>query len=92
MDSNNLATLFGPNILHKAKSTEKEYSVESLERADERREVIDVVKDMIDRHKSLYIVSSYNNVNVIENKDIDFVKQYKQSLYQNDSKSMYKTR
>lgn len=56
MDSNNLATLFGPNIFHKAKYTEKEFSVESVERAEERKEVIDVVKDMIDNYQTLYQV------------------------------------
>jgi len=57
MDSNNLATLFGPNILHKAKSTEKEFSVESMERAEERKDVIDVVKSMIDNHHHVFQVT-----------------------------------
>lgn len=58
MDSHNLATLFGPNILHKAKATEKEFAVESMERAEERKEVIDVVQSMIDNHQLLFQVSS----------------------------------
>ena len=59
MDSHNLATLFGPNILHKAKSTEKEFTVESMERAEERKEVIDVVKAMINKHQALFQVSAF---------------------------------
>lgn len=56
MDSYNLATLFGPNILHKVKSSEKEYQVESLERAEERKDVIDVIKDMIDNYNQIFQV------------------------------------
>ncbi|XP_053398981.1 rho GTPase-activating protein 6-like isoform X2 [Mercenaria mercenaria] len=54
MDSHNLATLFGPNILHKAKATEKEFTVESMERAEERKEVIEVVQAMVDKHQLLF--------------------------------------
>ncbi|KAL4230990.1 Rho GTPase-activating protein 6 [Mactra antiquata] len=54
MDSHNLATLFGPNILHKAKATEKEFSVESIERAEERKEVIEVVQAMVDYHQVMF--------------------------------------
>ncbi|XP_069130193.1 rho GTPase-activating protein 4-like [Argopecten irradians] len=56
MDSHNLATLFGPNILHKCKPTEKEFLVESIERAEERKEVIDVVKEMVDNYASIFMV------------------------------------
>ena len=56
MDTHNLATLFGPNILHKAKSTEKEFTVESVARAEERKEVIDVVKSIITNHHELFQV------------------------------------
>ena len=56
MDSHNLATLFGPNILHKAKSTEKEFSVESVERLEERKEVIDVIQAMVEKHQRLFQV------------------------------------
>lgn len=59
MDSNNLATLFGPNILHKVKSTEKEFQVESKERAEERKEVIEVIKDMIDNYEHIFQVRYY---------------------------------
>lgn len=57
MDSSNLATILGPNILHKAKATEKEFSVESKERAEERKEVIEVVQSMIDNHQQMFQVS-----------------------------------
>ena len=62
MDTHNLATLFGPNILHKAKSTEKEFTVESMERAEERKEVIDVVKAMITNHQALFQVRERERV------------------------------
>jgi len=52
MDSHNLATLFGPNILHKAKGGA--FQVESQERAEERVEVIQVVKEMIDHQHDIY--------------------------------------
>jgi hypothetical protein len=58
MDSHNLATLFGPNILHKVKLSEKEYQVESLERAEERKDVIDVIKDMIENYHQIFQVST----------------------------------
>lgn len=59
MGSSNLATLFGPNILHKAKSSgEREYLVESTARAEERKEVIEVVKDMIDSNTSMFEISA----------------------------------
>ena len=51
MDAHNLATLFGPNLLHKAKGGE--YEVETVERAEERKEVIAVVQDMITHHDKM---------------------------------------
>jgi hypothetical protein len=57
MDAHNLATLFGPNILHKTKGSEKEFNVESAERAEESKEVIEVVKDMIDNYDKLFEVN-----------------------------------
>jgi len=54
MDSHNLATLFGPNILHKAKGGA--FQVESQERAEERVEVIQVVKEMIDHQDDIFAV------------------------------------
>ena len=54
MDSHNLATLFGPNLLHKAKGGE--FEVETMERAEERREVIAVVQDMIENYQRIFEV------------------------------------
>lgn len=55
MDPHNLATLFGPNILHKAKGGA--FQVESLERAEERAEVISVVKEMIEHQADIFEVT-----------------------------------
>lgn len=57
MDAHNLATLFGPNILHKAKGGA--FQVESLERAEERVEVISVVKEMIERQSDIFEVNAW---------------------------------
>ena len=54
MDSHNLAILFGPNILHKSKGGQ--FEVESVERAEERAEVIGVVKEMIDHQSDIFEV------------------------------------
>lgn len=54
MNSHNLATVFGPNILHKSKGGE--FQVETLERADDRQDIIDIVEDMIDNHRRLFEV------------------------------------
>jgi hypothetical protein len=54
MDAHNLATLFGPNILHKAKGGE--FQVERLERAEERREIISVVQECIEHYTQLFQV------------------------------------
>ncbi|XP_021919364.1 uncharacterized protein LOC110829683 isoform X2 [Zootermopsis nevadensis] len=52
MDSNNLATVFAPNILHCIKpGNNKELSTE---RAEERIDVINVVRIMIDHNKELF--------------------------------------
>ncbi|XP_013421086.1 rho GTPase-activating protein 6 isoform X2 [Lingula anatina] len=56
MDSLNLAILFGPNILHNAKSGLSEFQVERTERAEERDEVNQVVKDMIENHQDIFEV------------------------------------
>ena len=56
MDSHNLATLFGPNIMHKAKG--REFEVTSAEHAEEHHDIIAVVKEMIDNHTRLFEVGS----------------------------------
>ncbi|KAH9492629.1 Rho GTPase-activating protein 6, partial [Bulinus truncatus] len=58
MDSHNLATLFGPNILHRTKATnDKELMSESAERVEQSKEIIEVVKDLIDNHHELFEIS-----------------------------------
>lgn len=52
----NLATIFGPNLLHKQKNPEKEFTVQSFARAEESTAVISVVQKMISAHHSLFMV------------------------------------
>ena len=66
MDANNLATLFGPNILHKVRSSEKEFQVESKERAEERKEVIDVIKDMIQNYNAIFQVRTNRKLYILK--------------------------
>lgn len=54
MDAHNLATLFGPNVLHKAKGGE--FQVESLERAEERKDIIEIVKELIESYVEIFQV------------------------------------
>ncbi|XP_060039069.1 rho GTPase-activating protein 6 isoform X3 [Erinaceus europaeus] len=56
MTSLNLATIFGPNLLHKQKSTDKEFSVQSSARAEESTAIIAVVQKMIENYESLFMV------------------------------------
>ena len=58
MDSNNLATLFAPNILHMVKSGSSNDKIppESVARAEERIDVINVIRSMIDHHKEIFEV------------------------------------
>ncbi|KAK8748139.1 hypothetical protein OTU49_016331 [Cherax quadricarinatus] len=59
MDSSNLATLFAPNILHAVKpGTESMSTTEMAIHAEERIEVINVVRTMIDHNKELFEVSA----------------------------------
>ncbi|RUS87254.1 hypothetical protein EGW08_005006, partial [Elysia chlorotica] len=64
MDVHNLATLFGPNILRRsqaggvASATDKELMYQqSGDRVEESKEVIEVVKDMIEHHHDLFELS-----------------------------------
>ncbi|XP_062514328.1 rho GTPase-activating protein 6-like isoform X2 [Corticium candelabrum] len=57
MDKRNLATMVGPNILHKVKGS-KEYQVLSQDQVDDQDEVISVVEEMIERSKELTTVSA----------------------------------
>lgn len=56
MTSLNLATIFGPNLLHKQKSTDKEFTVQSSARAEESTAIIAVVQKMIENYEALFMV------------------------------------
>ncbi|XP_007949830.1 rho GTPase-activating protein 6 [Orycteropus afer afer] len=57
MTSLNLATIFGPNLLHKQKSSDKEFSVQSSARAEDSTAIIAVVQKMIENYEALFMVS-----------------------------------
>lgn len=57
MTSLNLATIFGPNLLHKQKNSDKEFVVQSFARAEESTAVISVVQRMINTYDTLFMVS-----------------------------------
>ena len=71
MDVHNLATLFGPNILHKAKGG-LEYEVETVERAEERKDVISILEELIHHQQHIFTVSlmKYNVMNYHKNKQL----------------------
>ncbi|XP_076824652.1 uncharacterized protein LOC143470411 isoform X2 [Clavelina lepadiformis] len=59
MGTANLATIFGPNILHRHKkstqsSNENQYQVQSLEKAEDSSAVIKVVEDLINNQTQLF--------------------------------------
>uniref|UniRef100_A0A1A8UBS7 Rho GTPase activating protein 6 n=2 Tax=Nothobranchius TaxID=28779 RepID=A0A1A8UBS7_NOTFU len=56
MTSLNLATIFGPNLLHKQKNSDKEFSVQSSARAEESTAVIAVLQRMIASYQMLFMV------------------------------------
>uniref|UniRef100_UPI00398F27AB rho GTPase-activating protein 6 isoform X2 n=1 Tax=Pristiophorus japonicus TaxID=55135 RepID=UPI00398F27AB len=56
MTSLNLATIFGPNLLHKQKSSDKEFSVQSSARAEESAAIINVVQKIIENFETLFMV------------------------------------
>ncbi|XP_029941931.1 rho GTPase-activating protein 6 isoform X1 [Salarias fasciatus] len=56
MTSLNLATIFGPNLLHKLKNSDKEFSVQSSARAEESTAVIAVLQRMIASYHTLFMV------------------------------------
>lgn len=56
MTSLNLATIFGPNLLHKQKNSDKEYSVQSSARAEESTAVIAVLQRLIASYQTLFMV------------------------------------
>ena len=54
MDSNNIATLFAPNILHSMKTADGTMSPENTAKAAERTETINIVRCLIDSNKELF--------------------------------------
>ncbi|XP_056285280.1 rho GTPase-activating protein 6-like isoform X2 [Pseudoliparis swirei] len=56
MTSLNLATIFGPNLLHKKKNSDKEFAVQSFARAEESNAIISVVQKMINIYDMLFMV------------------------------------
>ncbi|XP_074515268.1 rho GTPase-activating protein 6 [Sebastes fasciatus] len=52
----NLATIFGPNLLHKQKNSDKEFAVQSFARAEESTAIIGVLQRMIDTYDTLFMV------------------------------------
>lgn len=57
MTTPNLATIFGPNLLHKLKNPDKEFAVESFARAEESTVIISIVQQMINTYDTLFTVS-----------------------------------
>lgn len=59
MDAHNLATMLGPNILrYNSKSDKDKFIVENSERAEERSEVILVVRQLIENYDKLFQVTA----------------------------------
>ncbi|XP_047112193.1 uncharacterized protein LOC124788950 [Schistocerca piceifrons] len=56
MDSNNLATVFAPNILHCVKPGASKDIPTTQERAEDRIDVINVLRTMIDHYRDLFMV------------------------------------
>ncbi|KAK0145004.1 Rho GTPase-activating protein 6 [Merluccius polli] len=56
MTALNLATIFGPNLLHKQKNSDKEFAVQSFARAEESSTIIAVVQSMISNYQTLFMV------------------------------------
>ncbi|XP_013874121.1 rho GTPase-activating protein 6 [Austrofundulus limnaeus] len=56
MTSRNLATIFGPNLLHKQKNSDKEFAVQNFARAEQSTAIISVVQRMIDSYDMLFMV------------------------------------
>ncbi|XP_049451135.1 rho GTPase-activating protein 6-like isoform X1 [Epinephelus fuscoguttatus] len=52
----NLATIFGPNLLHKQKNSDKEFAIQSFARAEESSAIISVVQRLITSYETLFMV------------------------------------
>jgi len=57
MDSSNLATVFGPNILRRARTDKHHHhQLDSIDEMAQSNDVIAVVKDLIDFHAAVFRV------------------------------------
>uniref|UniRef100_A0A8C1F7C3 Rho GTPase activating protein 6 n=2 Tax=Cyprinus carpio TaxID=7962 RepID=A0A8C1F7C3_CYPCA len=90
MTSLNLATIFGPNLLHKQKSSEKEFSVESSARMEDSTAIISVVQHMIDTHQSLFMVRTVplHNTRKMHSEALRRLDVFSQRKYNNKNKSL----
>ncbi|KAG7282895.1 hypothetical protein CRUP_018395, partial [Coryphaenoides rupestris] len=91
MTALNLATIFGPNLLHKQKNSDKEFAVQSFARAEESTAIIGVVQSMISNYQTLFMVPCdlQNEVlmNVLETDTdvVDYLLRRKDSQYSSSS-------
>lgn len=68
MTSRNLATILGPNLLHKQKNADKEFAVQSFAHAEESTAIISVVQRMIDAYDMLFMVSRSQGIKTTKTK------------------------
>ena len=54
MDSSNLATVFGPNVLRRGKMSKSQ--LDSVHEVAQNADVVSVVKDLIDFHAAVFRV------------------------------------
>jgi len=54
MDSSNLATVFGPNVLRRRRSSKSQ--LDSVDEVAQNADVVSVVKDLIDFHAAVFRV------------------------------------
>lgn len=57
MTTLNLATVIGPNLLHKQKNPDKEFAVQSFAHSEDSTDIISVVQKMINTYDTLFTVS-----------------------------------
>jgi len=56
MDSSNLATVFGPNILRRGKHHHHYHQLDTVDEMAQNTDVVAVVKDLIDFHAAVFRV------------------------------------
>ncbi|TNN67049.1 Rho GTPase-activating protein 6 [Liparis tanakae] len=81
MTSLNLATIFGPNLLHKKKNSDKEFAVQSFARAEESNAIISVVQKMIDIYDMLFMNEVLMSVQESDPDVVDYLLRRKASQY-----------